>query len=82
MYFLVVRFRPAARLNDLAQTRWERQVALSFHAAQSYNRSIVGEKSPFHSSKGGSVKRPVFAGSLGKAAAPDFSVAVFVVIEL
>jgi hypothetical protein len=27
------------------------------------------------------VKRPVFAGSLGKAAAPDFSVAVFVVIE-
>jgi hypothetical protein len=49
MYFLVVRFRPAARLNDLAQTRWERQVALRFHAAQSYNRSIVGEKSPYRS---------------------------------
>ena len=44
--------------------------------------AIVGETSPFHSSKGGSVKRPVFAGSLGKAAAPDFSVAVFAVIEL
>ena len=28
------------------------------------------------------VKRPVFASSIGKAAAPDFSVAVFVVIQL
>jgi hypothetical protein len=44
MYFLVVRFRPAASLNELEQTSWERQIALRFHAAQSYNRSMVVDK--------------------------------------